>query len=285
VRLPPLVLVTVGLLTLPAMALAGPFGIPLPIPIPGVTTPAADDKAEPAAGEQLTAYALVPDAIWCADKKALAAGTCADGIKFLKGESLKVYGQAGKDGLWSAQTTREGFKTKGWVKAEQFALLPDKTAYDALWTELETTIPADQRIDNKQVNWLDLLNHREKYEGKKYVKGVGTRESLKYDADTGYVEWTGRIITQEGAPSDKTAPVVFRLKSPELVAAYKNGQIGYSCNGSMGGQPAYCDSQFVVATLSTEVRENVGYGGVVMKLPIFEVETFTDRFGTWKAAK
>ena len=199
--------------------------------------------------------------------------TCEGGLDL----ALNEYLDASADGeLHSVMYIHEGGVTNGYVPSAALGELPKLDAYKRTVDELIEVQAGTPLIAGDELIYQDLMSRPDAFAGRelRMFPQAAQLDNLRVDGQV-----TSFTLPVPSTPMrDSTSPVRFEFRNEAWADEFRRSKKKFTCG------PNYCDQVAVVAELTDRQHEAILPGGIVIRMPVFEVTLLVDRFGAYVAA-
>lgn len=216
-------------------------------------------------------FVTVDGARVCPDRNLSA--TCEGGLDVGKNE----YVDAMADGpdMYKVMVIHTGGVLNGYVSAVTLGELPELDALRRTIDGLAQVDSGDAVIGADELIYEHLLAHPSAFEGRELRMFPATSQlnNLRIDAQT--MSFTLNVPST--ATRGSNSPVRFEFHNAAWANEFRDSKKKFMCG------PNYCDKLAIVATLTGRHHESIRPGGIVVRMPVFEITLLADRFGTYEA--
>lgn len=215
-------------------------------------------------------FVIAEGARVCPDRD--VSPTCAGGLDLSHNE----YIDASADGdLYSVMVIHEGGVTNGYVPAAALGELPELAQYKRTVDELAEVQAGTPLIAGEELIYQDLMSRPDAFAGRelRMFPQAAQLDNLQVNGEV-----TSFTLPVPSTPMrDSTSPVRFEFHNATWATEFRTSKKKFTCGSN------YCDQVAVVAELTDRHHEAILPGGIVVRMPVFEVTLLADRFGTYVA--
>ena len=219
----------------------------------------------------LPMFVTVEGARVCPDRNVSA--TCEGGFDLV----LNEYLDAAPDGpnLHKVMYIHKGGVTNGYVPSSALGELPNLEDYKRTIDELAEVQDGTALIAPEELVYQDLMSRPDAFAGRELRMFPAASQLDNLRSDGTVASFTLRFPST--AMRDSTSPVRFEFHNEAWATEFRDSKKKFTCGSN------YCDQVAVVATLTDRQHEAILPGGIVVRMPVFEVTLLADRFGTYVA--
>ncbi len=216
-------------------------------------------------------FVIVDGARVCPDRSVSA--TCDGGLDLGINEYIDATAE-GPD-LYKVMVIHTGGVLNGYVPSVALGELPELDEFKQTISELSSVDAGDQLIAPEELIYEHLLTRPDAFAGRELRMFPAASQLGNLGTSAQMMSFT--LSVPSTTMRDSSSPVRFEFHNAAWATEFRDSKKKFTCGRN------YCDKLAVVATLTGRHHEAIRPGGVVVRMPVFEIKLLADRFGTYEA--